>query len=199
MSRWLILLLSLPLSAVAAEPAQLGRLFLSPGERAALDVVRQNSRPPERIITPGADGEDEEVVDAPAAALPVVTVHGYVKRSDGKGTVWINGQPVQEKSATKNVEIGRLQGGANEVQVKLPSTGQTVKLKAGQSYDPASGKVGSLREITPVMQTSPAEKPASVKPPDDEPEKDSASSANTPIPVDKAAGSAAPATRPPAR
>lgn len=170
MSRWLILLLSLPLSVVAAEPAQLGRLFLSPAERAALDVVRQNSRPPERIITPGADGEDEEIADAPAAAPPVVTVHGYVKRSDGKGTVWINGQPAQEKSSIKDVDIGRLQGNANEVQIKLPSTGQTVKLKAGQSYDPASGKVGTLREIAPTAHALPVEpvekKPAAPGKPD---------------------------------
>lgn len=155
MNRWLILLLSLPMLAMAAEPAPLGRLFLTPGERAALDVVRQNNRPPEKIITPGAMGEDEESANAPAAPPPIVTVHGYVKRSDGKGTVWVNDQSVQEKSTSNNIEIGKLQGNTNDVQIKLPSTGQTIKLKAGQSYDPGSGKVGSLREIAPHPEATP--------------------------------------------
>jgi hypothetical protein len=155
MSRWLILLLSgLPMLAMAADPAQLGRLFLTPAERATLDIVRQNSRPPEKIITPGASGEDSagEGASTPVAVPTVVTVDGYVKRTDGKGTVWVNGQPVREKSTANNVEIGRLQGNTNDVRIKLPSTGQTFKLKAGQSYESASGKVGSLREIEPVAE-----------------------------------------------
>ena len=189
MSRLLILLLSLPMLAMAADPAPLGRLFLTPGERAALDVIRQNNRPPEKIITPGATGADEESSGAPAAPPAVVTLHGYVKRSDGKGTVWVNGQPVQEKASNSNIEIGKLQGNTNNVQIKLPSTGQAVKLKAGQSYDPASGKVGSLREITPLTA------PASAEPPTD-PAKGSAIPAQTPLSADKTASTAAPATPP---
>lgn len=160
MKRWLVLLIScLPILAMAAEPLSLGRLFLTPAERATLDIVRQNSRPPEKIVTPNNATEDEESI-ADVVAPPVVSIQGYVKRSDGKGTVWVNGQPVQEKSASKDFEVGRLQGNTNDVPIKLPSTGQTVKLKAGQSYDPASGKVGNLREIVPAMQAPPVENPA---------------------------------------
>ncbi len=154
MKRWLVLLIScLPIFAMAAEPSSLGRLFLTPSERAALDVIRQNSHPPEKIVTPNNVNDDEEGI-ADVMAPPVVSVQGYVKRSDGKGTVWINGQPVQEKSASKDFEVRRLQGNTNDVQIKLPSTGQTIKLKAGQSYDPANGKVGSLREITPQPEAA---------------------------------------------
>ncbi len=179
MSRALIcmLLAMLPMIALSAEEKPLGRLFLTPAERASLDSVRQNSRPPEKIVTPGNPDQEEDVVET-AAPPPVVTVQGYVKRSDGKGTVWVNGRPVQEKAATKDVEIGKLQGKSNEVQVKLPSTGQTVKLKAGQSYDPASGKVGSLREIAPIALPQPD---AAITPPSS---------------ADKAAKPAAPATPP---
>lgn len=151
MSRWLILLIAcLPILATAAEPAQLGRLFLTPSERAALDIVRQNSRPPERIVTSASIDENDGASTPPTP--PIVTIQGYVKRSDGKGTVWVNGQPLQEKSVSSNLEVGRLQGNTNDVQIKLPSTGQTVKLKAGQSYDPGSGKVGSLREMAPQSE-----------------------------------------------
>lgn len=157
MKHWPVLLIwCLPMLAMAAEPSSLGRLFLTPAERAALDVVRQNSRPPEKIVTPNNAAEDEESI-TDVVAPPVVSVQGYVKRSDGKGTVWINGQPVQEKSASKDFEVGRLQGNTNQVPIKLPSTGQTIKLKAGQSYDPTSGKlVDNLRE-TPAS-TSPSTK-----------------------------------------
>lgn len=183
MSRTLIYMLAmLPMIAFSAEEKPLGRLFLTPAERASLDSVRQNSRPPEKIVTPGNPDQDEDIVET-AAPPPVVTVQGYVKRSDGKGTVWVNGRPVQEKASTKDVEIGKLQGKSNEVQVKLPSTGQTVKLKAGQSYDPASGKVGSLREIAPV-----AEIPSATS----APEKAAAESAKTTLPVPATTAPAAP-------
>lgn len=140
----------------------MGRLFLTPGERAALDIIRQNSKPPERIIT---SAEQDELIpeEAKPVVPPVVTVHGYVKRSDGRGTIWVNGRPVQEKSANQDVEVGRLQNSGNDVQIKLPGTGQTVKLKAGQSYDPGSGRIGALREIAPLTVTIPPEPPADVK------------------------------------
>lgn len=151
MTRLLLLLLCcIPFAATAADQP-LGRLFLSPAERAALDVVRQNSKPPQKIITPG-DAEDEDLAaeSEPAVIPPVITLDGYVKRSDGKGTVWVNGRPVQEKIPTRDIEVGRMQGNTNQVQIKLPGNGQTVKLKAGQSYDPATGKmVDSLRDLPP--------------------------------------------------
>lgn len=183
MSRWLILFVScLPVFAMAAEPVPLGRLFLTPAERAALDTIRQNSRPPEKIVTPGNASEEDETAASPTAP-PVVTVQGYVKRSDGKGTVWINGQAVQEKSATKDVEVGRLQGNTNEVQIKLPGAGQTIKLKAGQSYNPASGKVGNLREVLPQTSSTLLEPAA------DDVSKDMA---KTKSPTDKAASTMPP-------
>lgn len=193
MNRWLILLLSgLPMLTMAADPVQMGRLFFTPAERAALDIVRQNSRLPERIITPGAAGGDgaEEGASAPVAVPPVVTVDGYVKRTDGKGTVWVNGQPVREKSTANNVEVGRLQGNTNDVRIKLPGTGQTFKLKAGQSYESASGKVGSLREISPVVE------PATAELPREKSAKSLPISTPTALSAEKADGIAAPATPP---
>lgn len=158
MIRWLSMWLFLmPLVAVAAEPLPMGRLFLTPAERAAFDVVRQNNRPPEKIVVPGTD--DYQGAELPSAPIPVVTVDGYVKRTDGKGTVWVNGQPVEEKAVIKNLEIGRLQRNTNDVSITLPGNGQKINLKAGQSYDPASGKIGSLRELAPVAEP-PASPPA---------------------------------------
>jgi len=191
MSRvWLSLLLCLlPLAAAAADPA-LGRLFLTPAERAALDVVRKNSKPPERIISPD-DSEDREstAAAAPPPIPPVVTVHGYVKRSDGKGTVWVNGQPVPEKNIARDIEVGRVQGNTSQVPIRIPGTGQTVRLKAGQSFDPASGKMADrLQDLPPRPDPSALpvaeEMPASEKAVEAEaPGKTAAGSGDKPTPA----------------
>ena len=62
------------LAASAAAPAQeLGTLFHSPKERETLDRMRRG-----------------ESVDQAVAPLPDPVVTGYVKRSDGKSTVFID-------------------------------------------------------------------------------------------------------------
>ncbi|OGV73904.1 MAG: hypothetical protein A3B82_01070 [Methylophilales bacterium RIFCSPHIGHO2_02_FULL_57_10] len=162
MMRLSVLLLCFLPALAAANDTRLGRLFLTPAERASLDIVRQNSKPPEKLVAAG-EAENDKTDAAPVAleAPPIITVHGYVRRSDGKGTVWVNGVPVQEKSTEKGFEVGRLQGNANQVQIKVSGTGKTVGIKAGQSFDPASGKVvDSLKDlphdaITPTVAASP--------------------------------------------
>jgi len=69
------------LAAAAAGAADLGTLFTTPEERARLDRLRRG------------DASAGEVASTPSRAnAPVVT--GYVKRSDGRNTVWIDGEPV---------------------------------------------------------------------------------------------------------
>jgi len=161
----LTVLLALPLIAGAEEP--MGRLFLTPGERASLDYLRQTSKPPEKLIS---GDEEEAFLDGesatPAAPPAPVAVQGYVKRSDGKGTVWVNNQPLQERSAKGEVEVGKLSGKSNRVTVKLPGTGQTVELKAGQIYDPVSGKIVDHARDIPVPEVPvPPAPPASADKP----------------------------------
>jgi hypothetical protein len=64
----------------AARADDLGTLFYSPAEREQLDRMRRG-----------------EAVEAPAGA-PLPREHavtGYVQRSDGRGTVWIDGRAVR--------------------------------------------------------------------------------------------------------
>ena len=63
--------------AAAAEPA-LGTLFFSAEERARLDRLRRGETEPAAAPAPGAGS----------------AVTGFVKRSDGRHTVWIDGRPV---------------------------------------------------------------------------------------------------------
>ena len=77
-SRFLAALLLVAATGAAAEQS-LGTLFLSPEERARLDALRRGDAP----AAPGA---------APAAREHTLT--GFVQRSDGRTTVWIDGRAV---------------------------------------------------------------------------------------------------------
>jgi hypothetical protein len=102
---------------VQAEP--LGRLFFTPEQRALLDTARRTM--------PMNAGSAAETPSAPDFSLK-----GIVTRSDGKRSIWVNGR----------VEQGVARPGAqdrNQVQIQLPSG--EVKLKVGQSIDPATGQV----------------------------------------------------------
>ena len=69
------------LAAAIAGAADLGTLFTTPEERARLDRLRRGESP-----------VSDAVVTSSRATAPMVT--GYVKRSDGRNTVWIDGEPV---------------------------------------------------------------------------------------------------------
>lgn len=78
-ARYLALALAMALLATGARGADLGTLFFTPAEREQLDHLRR--------------GEPaEEALPASAASHQVT---GYVQRSDGRGTVWIDGRPVR--------------------------------------------------------------------------------------------------------
>ncbi len=74
----LALLAALLAASTATLAADLGVLFHSPEERARLDKLRR--------------GEPSEAAAGPVAAKAEVT--GFVRRSDGRSTVWINGVAV---------------------------------------------------------------------------------------------------------
>ena len=109
--------------ARAAEP--LGRLFFTPEQRAALDARRK-----------------ARVPDNPAAAVaasPVTRIDGFVKRSQGPSTVWMNGESLSEGSPeAPRIDPARPDGA---VSITIGETGRRVRLKAGESLDRDSGEV----------------------------------------------------------
>jgi hypothetical protein len=78
-ARLLFLALATALLATSARGADLGALFFTPAEREQLDHLRRG----------------EPLEEAPAASAANHQVTGYVQRSDGRGTVWIDGRPVR--------------------------------------------------------------------------------------------------------
>ena len=139
----LILVFSYPL---AAQADTLGRLFHTPEQRALLDLARKS--------TPlSASGEPD------AASGQGLSVSGIVTRSDGKRSTWVNGRLEHDTAITNKQD-------RTQVWVKLP--GGEVKLKVGQSLDPATGQVaeGYRRALPPEpAATKPAPPKVPTKPP----------------------------------
>jgi hypothetical protein len=103
-------------TAVSAQ--ELGRLFFTPEQRAALDA-RRKARVPDK---PAA---------APAVASPTTRLDGYVRRSDGRSTVWVNGERADGAAPRAD---GRVSVTVGESDVRVP-------LKPGEELDRASGEV----------------------------------------------------------
>ena len=165
---YLFLLIFFCSGAVLASDG-LGRLFLTPDQRAQLEIVRaqRDRRLPVSIET--------ETTAAPVPAAPqgpeIVTYNGVVRRSDGKSTVWINGKPVNERnrrSSDSEVSVlGVQRDGA--VSVSIPQADRRASLKVGQSLEVTSGVIEEsyLRRATlprPQVNMPAATTPAAVAP-----------------------------------
>jgi hypothetical protein len=111
----LLALLLAGAATAGAEPPPLGRVFFAPAERDALDAARVG-----RAAAPVA------------AASGTVTLDGVVRRSTGPAVVWVNG------STAAGARRG-LPGRGDAVVVE--SAGRRVRLKPGQAFDPATGRV----------------------------------------------------------
>lgn len=140
MKKSLIMILLLDFSiATSAEP--LGRLFSSANERETLNYVRKTKK--EMVPTPITKAKISAPAPKKVIVLPEkVSVQGFVKRSDGvTSTVWVNGEAMQERSANKEVAIGRLPKYSNRVPIRVKANGKRLGLKAGQAYNPKTNKV----------------------------------------------------------
>jgi hypothetical protein len=149
------LFISVMVAQSQAEPTgQFGRLFSKPNERNNLNVLRQNQKL--KTISAQEAQQAEAITVAEPVELPdPITLQGYVKRSDGASTLWINNHAVQEDSTVDNVKIGRLnqrgfskKGASTEgVDVNIPANGKHVRLKAGQMYEPETNQIIELQVV----------------------------------------------------
>ncbi len=147
--------LAAALTSVPA-PAQerLGRLFFTPAQRASLDVAR-SQRARAALSTEKPEQE--------AAPVPqTITYSGVLRRSDGKTTVWINNQPVNDQeSAGAAAIVGQVRRDGS-VMLQVPQSGRSVILKPGQSVELLSGAVeeaNSRKLEASKTEPKPAAKP----------------------------------------
>jgi len=120
------LLLACALLAPRAVLAQeLGRLFFTPEQRAALDARRRARLP-----------------DKPAAVAPSPTtrIDGSVRRSLGKSTVWVDGSAVPEGTQPEGLRIRR-GGDPSRVSVIVGEDRRRIEMRVGETLDRGSGDV----------------------------------------------------------
>lgn len=130
--RRLLLLLALSFVAPTLGTAQpLGRLFFTPAERRQLDTVRTEKGRP--------SGTANQV--SPASSPDVLTFDGWVRRSDGKTTVWINGRAINDEKVPDGLPItGRIRPDGS-VRVGTSQADRPLDIKVGQSVDMALGAI----------------------------------------------------------
>ena len=117
------------LLAPIAEAQELGRLFFTPEQRAALDARRK-----------------ARVPDKPTAATvvsPTTRLDGYVKRSQGPSTVWVNGEG-QLETSPEAPRIGANRRDDGRVSIGVGESGARVGLKPGEILDRGTGEVRDL-------------------------------------------------------
>ena len=124
---------STPAAQGQTQSPQLGRLFLSPQQRAQIDAQRYGPPAADPALAPPPP---------PPPPAPPVELNGVVVRSSGRSTVWLN----QE---AQNEPHNRLASGKPGTLTLRLSNGQVVLLKPGQRYDPASGTVTEAQEAQP--------------------------------------------------
>ncbi len=136
--------------------ADLGRLFSTPQERAALDQLRS----PRPILAPPAPADEAQErarsgTEELAAAVPPVTVNGIVRRLNGNSTVWINGI----NSFNGNLDSQRLR-------VRRPRTDAVpvevndeirVMLRVGETLDPDRYQIRDVYQAESAAEAAAAE------------------------------------------
>lgn len=128
--------------ANAAAAQQLGRLFFTPEQRAELDA-RRKARVPDK---PAA---------VTAVESPRIRLDGYVKRSDGESTVWLNGQPVPAGKGSDEAQIHSSRTRPNAVTLQAgEGKKRRVPLRVGETLERDSGEVkdmlgGGTVEVSP--------------------------------------------------
>ncbi|MDW8467835.1 MAG: hypothetical protein RML56_01280 [Burkholderiales bacterium] len=126
------LLLAVAVASIPAATAahELGRLFFTPEQRAALDA-RRKAKIPEKPAP--------VVVEA-----PVTRLDGFVRREDGRSTVWVNGVPAPQEAPPEGMRFAPSRRDRLAVSVALGEGERRFELKVGERLDRESGEVRDL-------------------------------------------------------
>ena len=110
----------------SAQAQELGRLFFTPEQRSALDA-RRKARVPDKPA-------------AAAIASPTTRMDGFVQRSGGPSTVWVNGEALPENAPeAPRIQSGR--AGDPRVSISVGETGRRTTLRPGEVLDRGNGEV----------------------------------------------------------
>jgi len=121
------LVLGLAGTAVPGGAQELGRLFFTPEQRAALDARRKARIP-----------------DKPAAVVvesPTTRLDGYVRRSAGRSTVWVNGEPTPEGTQPEGLRLRPSAADPGRFSVTVGEGERAFDLRIGEKLDRGTGEV----------------------------------------------------------
>jgi hypothetical protein len=111
-----------------AQAQELGRLFFTPEQRAALDA-RRKARVPDKPTA------------APVTESPITRINGAVQRSGGKSTVWVNGETIPEDARADGARVTPRSQNPGRVSIPAGEGPQRYDLRVGESVDRSSGEV----------------------------------------------------------
>ena len=114
--------------AMNAQAQELGRLFFTPEQRAALDARRKARVPDKSAATPVTES-------------PITRVNGAVQRSGGKSTVWVNGETIPEDAQVDGARVTPRSPNPGRVSIPAGEGPQRYDLRVGESVDRSSGEV----------------------------------------------------------
>jgi hypothetical protein len=128
---WLALLLGASPGFAAAE--RLGRLFSTPEAREALNDLRNQYE----------YGKPAQPAAEQGPVIEHVTVNGFVIRSNGQNSSWVNGTSIPSGEATQE-GIRVVPSGSSAVRIELPNDLNPIELKPGQKVDVIKGQVSDI-------------------------------------------------------
>ncbi len=121
----LLLICACVLAPAPAVAQELGRLFFTPEQRAVLDA-RRRQRLPDK--------------PAPVAISPTTRVDGYVKRSRGKSTIWLDGNAIADGVRPDGIRVYR-GSDPTRVRIAVGDDNRRVTVRVGQTVDRATGEI----------------------------------------------------------
>jgi len=144
-----VLLTVVGLGTAAPVSADIGRLFFSPAERAALDRARREADAPPVAESSAPQTESVPQMMEPSAPIvrPAITIDGYVRRSDGSETLWVNGENSYDGDlASSNIKPLSATVRGHKVRLIPLEEDTVILLKPGESYDPNTGTTVDIYE-----------------------------------------------------
>ena len=158
-----------PFVPVADSYAQsrIGRLFSTPEQRIALDMLRDEPASGE-IAAPIPVRTDREFLPEPEDAPPAfaATLDGVVVRSDGHRLTWIDGVETTAGGVTPaGVRVTTDHAPGGRLRIRLSRGATSAVLEPGQSVD-ANGRVRAVYERRPVQATGRHHRPSDSPLPD---------------------------------
>ena len=124
-ARFLVAMALLVPACALAQQVPLGRLFLSPEQRNVLDERRRANLPDK---------------PTPITIAPTTRLDGYVKRSHGKSTVFLDGNAIADGVRPEGLRVRRGED-PTRVRIGVGEQGRSVSVRVGQSVDRVTGEV----------------------------------------------------------